>query len=234
MNDMSESSSNRDIQIIMMGDSDISRWPSHLYPTTNVNHQNRIIHEGQSGALLNDLERNQLPLVLDQLQQQQQQQPSLCFIACAGENDIGSGYPIHHIMESFEQLIQSLLGLVKETRNIYLLFLGPKLEPWLQKDISSWKQYTKLSKAMKRACHRHNATTTTPNMYIQFIDCLTMFCGDTSTIPGAITAQRCIPQSQYFHSDGLHLSDEGYKIWKTVIENHINSIQSNNMEQKNI
>ena len=237
MSDLSNSS-NMELQIIMIGDSDISRWPSHLYPNHNHVNQNRIIQVGQSGALLSDIERSQLPLVLNHLQNQKHQ--SLCFIACAGENDIGSGYSIHHIMESLERLIQSLLVLIGDKRKIYLLLLGPKLEPWLQQDPSSWKQYTKLSKAMNRACHRHNSTTTTTTnnnnnvLDIQFIDCLTMFCGDTATIPGAITAQRCIPQSQYFHSDGLHLSDEGYKIWKKIIENHINCIQSNIKQKDNI
>uniref|UniRef100_A0A7R9Z4S7 SGNH hydrolase-type esterase domain-containing protein n=1 Tax=Pseudictyota dubia TaxID=2749911 RepID=A0A7R9Z4S7_9STRA len=94
-----------------------------------------------------------------------------------------------------------------------LVFLGPKFEPWLKDDPIMRKSYVKLSKAMRRACDRHERRDE-----VSYVDCLTMFCGKTAQVPGALLGGRAIPEDQYFHGDGLHLSEQGYAIWKEVVQ----------------
>jgi lysophospholipase L1-like esterase len=58
-----------------------------------------------------------------------------------------------------------------------------------------------------------------------FVDCLAMFCTEeTSDIPGAIHGGRAMPDIKYFHEDGLHLSEEGYTVWKRMMDGIINEI----------
>lgn len=48
-----------------------------------------------------------------------------------------------------------------------------------------------------------------------------MFCGDSANQPGALMGGQAIPEARYFDNDQLHLSDEGYKIWKEILEQKI-------------
>lgn len=200
------------VSVVLLGDSDISRWPPSLYPSSVVSNL------GQSGAIISNL--------LPQLQQWLKDMPkndttSLdkinIFVACAGENDIGSGRSVDGLLETFRTFIDEL-----PNPNSYLLFLGPKFEPWLSKDFPSRKQYTKLSDALQRSIRNHPRFST---KQIIFIDCLTMFCTkETSDVPGAVHGGKALPDTQFFNPDGLHLSEEGYGIWKHLIEDEIGKI----------
>eukprot|EP00543_Licmophora_paradoxa_P014920 CAMPEP_0202467924 /NCGR_PEP_ID=MMETSP1360-20130828/73677_1 /ASSEMBLY_ACC=CAM_ASM_000848 /TAXON_ID=515479 /ORGANISM="Licmophora paradoxa, Strain CCMP2313" /LENGTH=57 /DNA_ID=CAMNT_0049092645 /DNA_START=160 /DNA_END=333 /DNA_ORIENTATION=- len=48
-----------------------------------------------------------------------------------------------------------------------------------------------------------------------------MFCGDSANVPGAVLGGRAIPESKYFSDDLLHLSKEGYTIWKGIVEEKV-------------
>ena len=201
------------VSVVLIGDSDISRWPPSLYPSSVVSNL------GQSGATLSDL--------LPQLHQWLKDMPKNdtassrdkihIFVACAGENDIGSGRSVDGILETFRAFIDGLPDL-----SSYLLFLGPKFEPWLSEDFSSRKQYTKLSNALQRTIRKHPRFSTNQ---IIFVDCLTMFCTkETSDVPGAVHGGKALPDKQFFNPDGLHLSEEGYGIWKHIILDKIDKI----------
>ena len=100
----------------------------------------------------------------------------------------------------------------RRRRRRRLVFFGPKFEPWLQDHPTSRKVYVKLSKSMRRACDRHLHRED-----IKFIDCLTMFCGDSATVPGAVLGGKAVPVKDFFDSDGLHLSDAGYLVWRDEV-----------------
>eukprot|EP00804_Cyclotella_cryptica_P003242 CCRYP_010486-RA/>CCRYP_010486-RA protein AED:0.64 eAED:0.46 QI:0/0/0/1/0/0/2/0/141 len=115
------------IQLILVGDSDISRWPSSLYPQCSLIYSDL----GQSGAVLSDL--------IPQLRRWRAEDPSsdgsLCermnvFVACAGENDIGSGRSLESLLETFRSFVDELFAHEEQERNHkiqnYLIFLGPK------------------------------------------------------------------------------------------------------------
>lgn len=51
---------------------------------------------------------------------------------------------------------------------------------------------------------------------VVFVDCLVLFCDRAGTTP---TANR-----KFFDADELHLSKEGYRIWKQVVERELGKI----------
>jgi lysophospholipase L1-like esterase len=94
-----------------------------------------------------------------------------------------------------------------------MIFFGPKFEPWMTDDNSSRKKYVKLNNGFQRAIRKHRAFDR-----IIYVDCLTLFCTkETASEPGAVYGGRAIPDIQYFDSDGLHLNDAGYSVWKQIV-----------------
>lgn len=225
-----------DFQIILIGDSDISRWPPSLYPQCRKicsdickDGEASVKKLGQSGAVLSDL--------IPQLRQWRAENPAMqadgslserfhVFVACAGENDIGSGRALDSLSETFRSFLDELFphSQLEQHHNIHhnLIFLGPKFEPWLSTDMSSRKQYTKLSNSLQRTIRKHQGFTTSR---IVFVNCLTMFCtSQTATVPGALHDGRAIPDEKYFDDDGLHLNEDGYRVWKNIVEEELNNI----------
>ena len=216
------------IRIILVGDSDISRWPPSLYPQCSSGLHKRfetsLRNLGQSGALLSDL--------VPQLRQWRAEiDDSSCmrydvFVACAGENDISSGRSLDTVLEVFRSFLDEVFHPSQQEQNHKIqncvIFLGPKYEPWLSTDMSSRKKYTKLSSALQRTIRKHEGSTASQRV---FVDCLTMFCtNQTHNVPGAIHGGRAIPDEKYFDGDGLHLNEDGYRIWKNIVEEQISNI----------
>jgi lysophospholipase L1-like esterase len=88
------------------------------------------------------------------------------------------------------------------------------------------KKYSAMSRAMERCCNElnsrlNNNSNKVRSKQIRFVDCLTMFCGESAEQPGAVFGGRAKAEHQYFASDGLHLNDEGYQVWKDRIEHII-------------
>lgn len=113
-----------------------------------------------------------------------------------------------------------------------LIFLGPKVEPWMDKDdLPSRKSYFQLSHRIRSAVDQlrttimtdsENGDDSTTGRSIHFVDCLTLFCGETqhcSVVGGGAIAKR-----EYFQSDELHLSPHGYLIWKELVEDIVKDL----------
>ena len=197
--------------LLLVGDSDIARWPSDLFPQSNSLQQTRT--SAHSGATLREIVPH-----MEEALKDIQQADIIVLVACAGENDIGNGIFLDDTLLAFQELIRVFFRDNNEIQR-RLFFLGPKLEPWLDNDPSSRKQYVKLSRAFQRACIKH-----TRFEEIVYIDCLTMFCGESGNVPGATLGGQAKADPSYFDSDQLHLSYEGYQVWKGVVENHISKI----------
>jgi len=228
------------VSIILVGDSDIARWPPSLLPFTNVGGGggNKIVTtlkpivSGHNGATLSQI----LPHVQVQMEEsmnRRNESPSnemTILIVCAGENDVGS-VPLWESEAACLRLLQETVGKYNNnntnddndsntlSRNrLVVIFLGPKLEPWLQDDMSSRKRYIQMSRAFQRQCEQESFKD-----YVIFVDCLTMFCASqTANEPGALFKAK--PNPAYFESDQLHLSTKGYQIWKEVIEHKMHSL----------
>ena len=204
--------------IALVGDSDISRWPSELFPSL-PSAACSVVRNGQSGSVLDEtielVSETVRDIATTEIEATEENAPKtkrIIIVLCSGENDIGQGYSIDKMIRSFERVVDKCFefdGIIK------VIYLGPKIEPWLTNDPSSRKQYVKLSKSLQRATERHNR-----KVDIHYVDCLLMFCGESANIPGAVTA-KAKAEERYFHNDGLHLSDDGYSIWKEVIEGEI-------------
>ena len=161
---------------------------------------------------------------------------ALVIVACAGENDIGEGLSLEKSAEALQEFVdvvylEQSYTYTNESR--YLFFLGPKFEPWLEHDPSYKKQYNNMAIAFQRCLQeyeiptgssdnkKNNSDDGNDHGQILFIDCLTMFCGDTANIPGARFGGRAKADPRFFASDQLHLSNEGYAVWKDVVEQKI-------------
>jgi lysophospholipase L1-like esterase len=159
---------------------------------------------------------------------------SLIVVACAGENDVGNGIPLEKSVKALTEFLDVVFG-DKDTSNNnsngggkkhHVIFLGPKFEPWLDEDWDSKKQYSAMSRAFQRCCREYengdgsstSNATIDHEKQVHYVDCLTVFCGETAHIPGAVLAGRAKAENRFFASDGLHLSNEGYAVWKRVVE----------------
>jgi len=224
------------VQLTFVGDSDVSRWPTELLPTVPADrnsHFDPAVHlSGHSGATLDQIVpyakilvdgiTGESPKNYDNHRKRDPNERLLIMVACAGENDIGNGFTMNETMNSFQSFLNSYFGEVpsrSESPSSWtkkLIFLGPKLEPWLADDPSSRKQYVKLSKAFRRACEKHESTNN-----IIFLDCITMFCGDSANVPGALFGGKATADPKYFSDDQLHLNSEGYQVWQQKLESII-------------
>jgi lysophospholipase L1-like esterase len=215
------------VRIVFLGDSDISRWPPSLYPTIKEAGGEdcviRCVNIAQGGAVISDMQ-TQLKTWRDG---DDEDETNTLFVACAGENDVSSGQSIDKIQKAFTSFLEELFRPNSSSKQMHqqsqnLIFLGPKFEPWLTEDYASRKQYTKLSSALERTI-RKNQEPYSQN--IVYVDCLTKFCtAESKGVPGAVLGGRAMPDRTYFDSDELHLSDEGYKVWREIITEKIQRI----------
>lgn len=228
-------------RILFIGDSDIAFWPHELLPDVNTGKSSRnntpsivTTVQGYSGATLADVADRLRDFLHDMAGSVKDKSARIVIVACAGENDIGNNIPLDTTLTSLRLFLDILFGTgdyrvdtpkttgtdtgtgTTQATTITitkLVFLGPKFEPWLEDDPSYKKKYTKMSRSFQRCLVSHPQSER-----IDYVDCLTMFCGETAGVPGATLAGRACAQENYFSSDGLHLSFEGYKIWKGQVE----------------
>ena len=230
-----------DLSLAFVGDSDIHYWPSKVLPTLDGVVPVAVV-SGHSGASLSET----LPYLRKVLKNHGSSQ-RLIIVACAGENDIGDDISLDSSLIAMRQFLDAIFSSqMAPSKHHHLIFLGPKFEPWLeddpwyskmlsvfspcceedddsdQDDDSSYKKsYIKMSRAFSQCCEKHDNAD-----QIKFIDCLTMFCGDTATIPEAVLEGTAKADSKYFAGDRLHLSIDGYKVWQQVVQERIKEIIS--------
>lgn len=208
-------------RLVMLGDSDISRWPAGLRP------EHRDLSPAENlaagGAVMSDL--------LAQLGDWRSRgsrggggggecDAAAIFLCCAGENDVGSGRPVDAVLETLRRFLDEAIG--GDSGDDRLVFIGPKLEPWLADDVRSRRLYTKLNTGLARAVRGHPSGREGRAAYVE---CLTAFCtGETSTVPGAVYANRAMPDGRFFDGDMLHLNERGYEVWKLMVEVEINKM----------
>ena len=191
--------------VILVGDSDIARWPSSAWPTGTV------AVSGRDGATLQDTAAR-LQSSLHQNTSTRTPATATCIVVlCAGENDVGAGTPVNEM----ESTMQDIVSVIQRQPCCRAVVLGPKLEPWLVRDTKSRRDYARLAKMMERCCDGYD---------VVFLDCLTLFC-DHANVPGAVWGNKATPNATYFDTDQLHLSQKGYGVWKRVVDEKIAEMQ---------
>lgn len=255
------------LNFILIGDSDMAKWPSSQLPSLanlpTLKHHNFkqvISNFAKNGALLSNVP-SQVEKAIKELNITVDNAPSnssrkhhsnVFFIACAGENDLSQGFSVDAVMQSFNSLIDTIFSYSTCNNKPHLIFFGPKIEPWLNasdKDDKNSeemrKAYFQLSQRLKLCCHEFNTNVTVDHNHLQkhgfgnnhhchsdgknvtFINSLTLFCdgdeddGGESYIDngiGAILSGKVKANEKYFDTDGLHLNEEGYGIWKQELD----------------
>lgn len=205
------------LQIVLVGDSDISQWPEALLPKVA---DSEVSVSGHSGATLEQCLPHVGATVRQLFAERSQPPEKIVLIFLAGENDSMNGIPLSKSEES----LKVLLGTVWEIDHSYadcafsLIVIGPKFEPWLIDDLESRKAYVNMSRAFDRCCKEYSETTSGA---VVFMDCLTLFCGESANLPGAVLGGKAVPEEKYFDKDRMHLCDEGYRRLKKVVEDQI-------------
>ena len=199
------------IQVVLVGDSDIARWPQNLWPCIETS---AVSHLGQNGAILKQI----VPYVDAALDSVEGSPASKIFIVfCCGENDIAQGID----KAVSRELFASVLNKIMDRRpDLHVIALGPKVEPWMENDKDARLAYCKLSKKFQWECKHHRLF-----QQITYIDCLTMFCIENED-GEPLQGEDAIPDDLYFAKDNLHLSERGYAMWKEVIEENIQRVLS--------
>jgi hypothetical protein len=225
-----------------VGDSDIARWPQHLLPqvlpvSPHDDHDNSAtcqvttFHHAENGATMQRL--------VAQIKRAKKEISSssfdaTVFIACAGENDISTTTStpslLDRILEQFESAVRCIFSSTTKKRmfnNPHFIFIGPKVEPWMEQDeLNARMCYFQLSESLRSTISKLSScptlmnsvdtTRSNSNHSIYFLDSLTLFCGETQN--KSVVGGRAIAERKYFQEDGLHLSHDGYEIWKKQVE----------------
>lgn len=262
-------------RLVVVGDSDIAYWPKNLLPSPKDyagrdeigigTEWDQPLVSGHSGATLAEVLPHLRKVLAESTtsssrtneicgsvggntkKSRTQPENTLVVVACAGENDIGEGISLGKSVESLKELADAVFLENHHWESRFLVFLGPKLEPWLEHDPSYKKKYDAMARAFKRCLEEYETTaaanssndeedsvtksrsgrgdnktkTCSKSDRIHFIDCLTMFCGETANVPGARLGGRARADPRFFASDQLHLSKDGYGVWKDVTETRI-------------
>jgi lysophospholipase L1-like esterase len=194
------------LHVALVGDSDIAQWPDTLLPSIE---EATVSIKGCNGATLYQIIKHVEASLLEH------GAGLLFLVACAGENDIGDSISLGKSERAFKRLLETTFNR-PAPENTRLIFLGPKFEPWLEDDPDARKKYIQMSLAFARCCKDHPMS-----QCISFIDCLTMFCGESGQQPGAVLGGKAVAEHRYFQADQLHLTNDGYQIWKEVVEDCI-------------
>lgn len=232
------------VALAFIGDSDIARWPEHLLPSLslpNLSHHEltvTIFQNAVGGSTMKNLP-TQIRGIQESISADENNFDATIYIACCGENDVSNKIPIHLIMESFQKAVKAIFH-PKESSTPdchsqpHLIFLGPKVEPWMGSDeIEARKGYFQLSEQLNaeitKLCatvadehkdHAHSLEHTDcveDGHSIIFLNCLTMFCEEATKVL-SVVGGGAIADKKFFNEDTLHLSDEGYMLWKEEVE----------------
>jgi lysophospholipase L1-like esterase len=112
-----------------------------------------------------------------------------------GDNDISDKKRLKDILNSFSIIISKIK---KQNEAVQIILISPK------PSIARWhlkRKYIKLNKKLKKMCE--------DNDYLEF-----------ANVWDVMLEKRKL-KKELFINDGLHMNDEGYKLWYSVIKNYV-------------
>jgi lysophospholipase L1-like esterase len=112
-----------------------------------------------------------------------------------GDNDISDKKRLKDILNSFSIIISKIK---KQNEAVQIILISPK------PSIARWhlkRKYIKLNKKLKKMCE--------DNDYLEF-----------ANVWDVMLEKRKVKKG-LFIDDGLHMNDEGYKLWYSVIKNYV-------------
>ena len=117
-------------------------------------------------------------------------QPSRIVIY-AGDNDIGSGKSVDQVFVDFEVLFKRIRHELPEAE-VYFIAIKPSVKRWKQ-----WQVMDQANQKIREELGKHESGR------YRFVDIATPMLG----------AEDGVISQKWFIDDGLHLNDEGYKLW---------------------
>lgn len=126
-------------------------------------------------------------------------------IIYAGDNDLGDGKKPDEVHNFFIQLCESINECFGKVLVSYIS-IKPSLARW---QINDTIEYT--NKLIRQTISHH-----IPHMY--FVDVYNPMIGPDK-----------LPVQSLYAADGLHLSKEGYQLWKHILLTHISSIDDSSL-----
>lgn len=114
----------------------------------------------------------------------------------AGDNDIGSGKSPERVLADYQAFVAAVHAKLPKTR-IAFIAIKPSLKRW------------SLIDKIRDANQRIEAVTKTDDR-LEFIDVDAPMLGSDGK-----------PRGELFQKDGLHLSDEGYRLWASLVRPHL-------------
>lgn len=127
--------------------------------------------------------------------------PRLIFLY-AGDNDISRGKSAEVVTEDFQKLVRVVRSRLPETRIVFIA-IKPSIARWKLAD-----ENAKANAAIHRICQQDRLL-------------------DYADIWKPMIGQDGKPRPELFAKDGLHLNDQGYRLWTSVVRPLINPKRSN-------
>ena len=151
-----------------------------------------IINRGISGDVTDG--------VLDRLNEVTESKPAAIFIMI-GVNDLARGRSVEYIVSNYQQMLERIVSDSKETK-IYVQSVLPVNDEFqkFKNHVNKTKQILAVNEELKKMSKNYGAT---------YIDLFSVFSIDDNKLNPAYT------------NDGLHLTGEGYLLWKSVVEKYI-------------
>ncbi|MCA9075644.1 MAG: hypothetical protein KDA93_11470 [Planctomycetaceae bacterium] len=114
----------------------------------------------------------------------------------AGDNDIAGGKTPEEVHHDFERFVGIVHENLPETKIVYIA---------IKPSIKRWKLVDRMRAANALIC-----ATCDENDRLEFVDIDTPMIGDDGE-----------PRQELFIEDGLHLSEEGYRLWSKLVMPHL-------------
>lgn len=117
-------------------------------------------------------------------------------VVYAGDNDTAQGTSPEQVANHFEALVQKIHGALPQTK-IVDISIKPSLARWAI--VAKQREANALLRAY---CETHDR--------LAFVDVARLMLGPDS-----------MPRKELYVSDGLHINDEGYKIWTAALRPYL-------------
>lgn len=114
----------------------------------------------------------------------------------AGDNDVAAGKSAETVYEDYMKFVVLMHAKLPETRIVFIA---------IKPSISRWKLAPEMDKA-NRLIREHTKLVD----HLAYADIWAPMLGDDGK-----------PRKELFAKDGLHLNDEGYRLWKEVVGNSL-------------
>lgn len=114
----------------------------------------------------------------------------------AGDNDIAGGKSARTVTEDFQKLVKVVRARLPETRLVFIA-IKPSIKCWALADENS-----KANASILEICQKDDL--------LGYADIWKPMLGDDGR-----------PRPELFAKDGLHLNEEGYRLWTSIVKPHI-------------